>query len=178
MIYRGPGFLADVWFRISPTYLPPPLSHQQVVSLSFFMCRRSSLLTAEGPERVGEEPSRTTAKKPGPLYVIQHSLGPRFSVILFGSNFSCLLQKSHTASSTFLSSFFSYSICAIDAVATVCWFNRQNRMRRIDRFKSIAQIRALPRESVTLKNLFQSTFVCALLIFPCLNCLIFFLKWN
>ncbi len=33
MIYRGPGFLAFVWFGFSP-----PLSHQQVVTLSQSYC--------------------------------------------------------------------------------------------------------------------------------------------
>jgi hypothetical protein len=41
MIYRGPGFLAVVWFGSTPT--PFPTSRQQIVSLSVF--RRSSLLT-------------------------------------------------------------------------------------------------------------------------------------
>jgi hypothetical protein len=36
MIYRGPGFLAIVWWRSLPP--PPPLSRQQVVSLSKSSC--------------------------------------------------------------------------------------------------------------------------------------------
>ncbi len=43
MIYRGPGFLAVVWFGSSPN--PPPLPRQQAVSLSRLpLCRRSRLL--------------------------------------------------------------------------------------------------------------------------------------
>jgi hypothetical protein len=44
--HRGPSFLATVWFGSSPAPFPP-LSRQQVVSFSFFMCRPSSLLTGE-----------------------------------------------------------------------------------------------------------------------------------
>jgi hypothetical protein len=49
MIYRGPGFLAVVWFGISPT---PSHTTSPVSKLSLFLslpvCRRSSLLTEKG----------------------------------------------------------------------------------------------------------------------------------
>ncbi len=73
MIYRGPGFLAVVWF----CPLPRPLSRQQVVSLlSLPVCRRSSLPTGEEGEGVEEEPSHATARNSGPLKII----------LLFGTN--------------------------------------------------------------------------------------------
>jgi hypothetical protein len=46
MIYRGPGFLAVVWFVSSPV----------------------ELSDGRGEEGVGEEPNRTTARKPAALY--------------------------------------------------------------------------------------------------------------
>jgi hypothetical protein len=61
------------WFIEEQALLPsydlgpsPPSSLQFVSLLHSFWCRRSSLLTGKG-EGVGEEPNRTTARKPGPL---------------------------------------------------------------------------------------------------------------
>ncbi len=62
--YRGPGFL------VSPS--PSPVSKFSLF-LSLTECRRWSLLTGEC---VGEELNHTTARKPGPLYIIQYSLVP------------------------------------------------------------------------------------------------------
>ncbi len=48
-IYRGPGFLAFVWFGSTPTPYPPPSPVSKVtLFLSLSVCRRSSLLTEEG----------------------------------------------------------------------------------------------------------------------------------
>ncbi len=46
IIYRGPGFLAVVWFGSSPT-LPHPVSKLSLF-LSHPVCRLSNLLTGEG----------------------------------------------------------------------------------------------------------------------------------
>jgi hypothetical protein len=66
MIYRGPGFLADLLFGPRP----PPSLHFPISKLPLFrnlpVCRRSSLLTGE-KEGVGVEPNHTTARKLGPL---------------------------------------------------------------------------------------------------------------
>jgi hypothetical protein len=56
-----------VWFGSSLT----PFSPYPVSKLSIFLSRRSSLLTGEG---VGEEPNRTTARKPSHLKISQYSL--------------------------------------------------------------------------------------------------------
>ncbi len=48
MYYRGPGFLAVVWFGSSPIPLLPSPGRQFSVFLSFPMYRRSSLLTGDG----------------------------------------------------------------------------------------------------------------------------------
>jgi hypothetical protein len=57
MLYRGPGFLADVRFGSSP---PPPIFRQQIVSLSQSSCASPVEFTDgigwERWERVGEEP--------------------------------------------------------------------------------------------------------------------------
>ncbi len=68
MIYREPIFLAVVTF--GPFTILSPVSKLPLF-LSLPVCRRSSLLTWE---RVGEEPKHATARKPGPLKVIQYSL--------------------------------------------------------------------------------------------------------
>jgi hypothetical protein len=67
-IYRGPGFLAVVWSGSSPHPLPLlPSSFSvllRVVGWAYWKER--------GKEGVGE--SNTTARKPGPLEIIQYSL--------------------------------------------------------------------------------------------------------
>jgi hypothetical protein len=68
MIYRGPGFLAVVWFGSSTMH---PLSRQKFVSLSQSSCVSPVELTdgRGGLEGVGEEPNYK--KKSNPLYIIQ-----------------------------------------------------------------------------------------------------------
>ncbi len=66
IVYRWPAFSRRrlVW------PLPAHLAREQVsLFISLPVCRRSSLLTGEG-----EEPNHMTARKPGPLYIIQYSL--------------------------------------------------------------------------------------------------------
>jgi hypothetical protein len=65
MIYRGPGFFAVVLFDSSP-----PVLH---VSSTGEDRKRDNLLTEEGGG-VGEEPNHKSARKLGPLYIIQYSL--------------------------------------------------------------------------------------------------------
>jgi hypothetical protein len=48
MIYRGPGFLAVVWFGSSPIPLPPSPISTLSIFLSLPVCRRSRFLTREG----------------------------------------------------------------------------------------------------------------------------------
>jgi hypothetical protein len=68
MINRGPSKLSCG--RNIRLYARP-LSRQQFVSLSQSSCvSPSNLLRGEG---VGVEPSHTTARKPGPLKIIQNS---------------------------------------------------------------------------------------------------------
>ncbi len=67
MIYRGPGFLAVVWFGSSPTPPPIPHPHEQVVSLSPSSCVLPVELTLGRGGGAGREPNHTTARKPGPL---------------------------------------------------------------------------------------------------------------
>ncbi len=57
-IYRGPGFLAIVWFNSTPTP-SPPFSRQQVVSLCLSSCVSpvESLLMGKGEGRI--EPNHT-----------------------------------------------------------------------------------------------------------------------
>jgi hypothetical protein len=56
----SPSYNFDIPYTNSPS--------QQVVSLlSLPVCRRSSLLTGDGGEGVGEEPNHTTARNSGPL---------------------------------------------------------------------------------------------------------------
>jgi hypothetical protein len=60
------------------TPAPPPSFHSSVSNLSLFLnllvCCRSNLPYSIGGEGVGKEPNYTTARKPGPLSVIQYSL--------------------------------------------------------------------------------------------------------
>jgi hypothetical protein len=71
MLYRVPGFLAIVLFG-SPTTRPPSPASKMSFFVSLPVCRRSGLLKGEG-ERVGKEPNHTTARKPGPVCIIQYS---------------------------------------------------------------------------------------------------------
>ncbi len=69
-IYRGPGFLAVAWFGSTPTP-----SRQHVASLSRFSCRSAVELTDRKRRGgVGLEPNHSTARKPGPLKIVHHSL--------------------------------------------------------------------------------------------------------
>jgi len=73
MIYRGPGFLAVVWFGFSPTSCPPP-PHPSASStgdsLEDWDCEKERQLAdgRVGGRGLGEETNRTTARKHGPLY--------------------------------------------------------------------------------------------------------------
>ncbi len=71
-------FLEDQAFSLSydlAPHQPLPLYRQQVFSfLGLTVCRRSSSRTGSGTEGVGKEPNHTTARKPGPLEIIQYSL--------------------------------------------------------------------------------------------------------
>ncbi len=63
IIYRGPSFLAVVWFGSSP--IPyTPLFRQQVVSLSQSSCMSPGEDTKGSGGGVGEEPNHTTARNP------------------------------------------------------------------------------------------------------------------
>jgi hypothetical protein len=68
MIYRGPGFLA-----VGSSPAPSPLLSRQYLDRRRTERLRTTdnLLTGAG---VGEEPNHTTARKLGPLYIIQYSL--------------------------------------------------------------------------------------------------------
>ncbi len=106
MIYRGPGFLAVVWFGSTPA--PSPVSN---LTLSVFKgCRCSSLLTGkEGGEGVGVEPNPTIARKLGPLSIVQSSLFPRLLSFTY-STFSPagILYVSNRSFFFFFSFSFSY----------------------------------------------------------------------
>ncbi len=67
MIYRGPGFLAVVWFGSSPTSSPPPFP--SVCSNGDTDWER---VTTCWRERWG--PNQTTARRPGPLLSVRYSL--------------------------------------------------------------------------------------------------------
>ncbi len=60
IIYRGPGFLAVVWFGSFPTTSPPPHFHQQTVSISQSSCASPQELS-DG-RGVREEPNHKTAR--------------------------------------------------------------------------------------------------------------------
>jgi hypothetical protein len=63
MIYRGLGFLTVLWFGSTPA--PPPLSQQQIPSLSQSSCVSPVHLTdgrGGGGEEAGVEPSHTTGR--------------------------------------------------------------------------------------------------------------------
>ncbi len=88
IIYRWPGFLAIVWFGSSPT----PLSSQQVVSLSQSSCVSPVEIKCRrgGGGGAGEEPNHTTAKKPGPLYIIQYSLHEKTKLNFLNTSTFCI----------------------------------------------------------------------------------------
>ncbi len=84
-----PGFLIVVRFGSSLT--PSPISQ-----LYLFLClpvyRRSSLLTGGRDRRgFGEEPSYTTARKPGPLQIVQYSLLVSFGLPI--ANRRCIQDR-------------------------------------------------------------------------------------
>jgi hypothetical protein len=56
-------------YDLLPCSPPYPLSRQQVVSV--FLCVSGGIIDGRGE---GEEPNYTTARKPGPLQIIQYSL--------------------------------------------------------------------------------------------------------
>ncbi len=62
MIYRGPGFLAVVWFGSSPT--PSPLSRQQARLATHRKTEKKRQLDdgRGGREGVGEEPNHSAAR--------------------------------------------------------------------------------------------------------------------
>ncbi len=68
MIYRGPGLS---FLHAPSSHLPPASCFSFLV---FHVCRPSISLTRNGQEEGGEEPNHTTARKPGPLYIIKYSL--------------------------------------------------------------------------------------------------------
>ncbi len=72
IIYRGPGFLAVVWYGSFPTPIPP-LSRQKARPGRLRKRDYSILADRWEGEGVGEEPNQ--ARKPGPLQIIQYSLG-------------------------------------------------------------------------------------------------------
>ncbi len=63
MSYRGPGFLAVIWYGSSP--FPNSLGNKLALFLSLPVCRGLNLLT--GAEGVGAEPNHTITRRPGPL---------------------------------------------------------------------------------------------------------------
>ncbi len=70
MIYRKPGFLP--LYELTPCPCNPS-PHLPLACCLFFLVFRTNVLTGEG-ERGSEEPNHTTARKPGPLLIIQYSL--------------------------------------------------------------------------------------------------------
>jgi hypothetical protein len=74
MIYRGPGFLAVVWFGSSLNPSPPFPVTKLSLFLSLPVCRRLSLLTGVGRRGWGRSQIIQPTRKPGPLQIIQRSL--------------------------------------------------------------------------------------------------------
>jgi hypothetical protein len=62
MLYRGPGFLAVVWFGSSPTLFAPSPSSRQLVSLSQSSRVSPVKLTDGRGEWVVEELNNTTVR--------------------------------------------------------------------------------------------------------------------
>ncbi len=83
MIYRGPGFLAVVWFALPSVASRLDRRHTKRWEREETTCWR------EG-EGVDEEPNHTTVRKPGLLLVIQYSL---YSLILGLSFENCTVHK-------------------------------------------------------------------------------------
>jgi hypothetical protein len=116
IIYRGPGFLAVVWFGSSPT--PSPVSKLSPY-LSFLVCRRSSLLTVEGGAKSydGEEawssinnsiPSRGGLKN---LDKEKRELSGRHRTVTEWINFKrhVLYQERHVESPLYSISYYYFS---------------------------------------------------------------------
>ncbi len=102
MIYRGPVFLAVVWFGSSPTPLPPSVSK---ISQPFCV---STIELTDGREGKGWESSQTTRQWESlVLYISLNTLCMArrltWSITIFG------LQKTFSADLVFLSSFVSTS---------------------------------------------------------------------
>ncbi len=64
MISRGPGFLAVIWLGSSPI----PLPSASCLSVSVILCIAGQAYWRE--RGWGEGPNHMTARKPGPLYII------------------------------------------------------------------------------------------------------------
>ncbi len=77
-----------VWFRSLPP--PPPLLLASFLSFSVFLCVAHGAYWWEGGKWVGEEPNHTTARKPGPGWIIQYSLhfGYKLLKTTFSLNFT------------------------------------------------------------------------------------------
>ncbi len=74
MIYRRPGFLAVAWFASRP-----PLSSASCISFSVFLCVPDRAWGGGGGGGMGVDPNHTTARKPGPLNIIQYFLAGGFN---------------------------------------------------------------------------------------------------
>jgi hypothetical protein len=70
MFFGGSGFLG-LSYDSAPR--PPPPVSMLPLFLCFPVGRRSSLLTGKGGG-VGLDPNHMTARKPGPLKIVHHSL--------------------------------------------------------------------------------------------------------
>ncbi len=83
MIYRGAGFLVDVWLGSSLTPTPSPC-----FKLSLFLSLPVVLTDGkEGMKGAGEEPNHTPVRTPGRLSIIQYScLGASVKLILGRNN--------------------------------------------------------------------------------------------
>ncbi len=69
------SFLAVVWFGSTPI-LPPRRVSQLSLFLCHPVCRPQNLLRGDGggEGQGAKSPNHTTARKPGPLYIIEYSL--------------------------------------------------------------------------------------------------------
>jgi hypothetical protein len=70
MIYRGPVFLAVVWFASTPTPYPP-IPTSDILYMQEDWERETTFCREEGDKGLGEKPNHTTARKLGPLSIIQ-----------------------------------------------------------------------------------------------------------
>jgi hypothetical protein len=74
MIFRGSGFLLRSYDLAPPPPLPPPLFRQLARPATHRKTEKERQLVGRRRDRgVGEEPNLTTARKPGPLEIIQYS---------------------------------------------------------------------------------------------------------